>query len=205
MLESERLTPEEGEETEEEIPQETEPELGDIEPKERQSKLAKLQEEAEYDRRMKRLEFETRKLKEENEAMRKELGGEYKAPSQVQEAYDYNPYSEKIKEMESMERMNEVKDFVRDNPDYKHLAPALDKFANHPAYERIPVDFIAKALNYDTAKKSILNQDSEARKKAQMSQTGGSPITKKEKTEIDYASMSHEEFEKQLAKVKRGN
>ena len=180
---------------------------GDIqEPPERKSETEKYKEEMEQDKRMKRIEYQTRKLKEENENLKKQLGEDYKAPesSSTQGEPEGGDDSKVFDELDKKERQMEVKEFVKDNPEYEDLKPSLEKFIEHPAYKKVPVDFIAKALGSDRAEKIGAERAAKAQKQSQMSQVGGHPAKPKQNQPKDWLSTSNEEFEKELAKVKRG-
>jgi hypothetical protein len=83
------------------------------------------------------------------------------------------------------------------------LEKPLMKFVNHPAYQNVPVDFIAKALIADKAERLGAEKVLKSQKEAKMSQPGGHPFTPRESKPVDYSAMPKEEFEKKLAEVKR--
>jgi len=193
---------------------EPQPEV-DIDPSERPpSELDKYNQQLEAEKEKRRIEYKLRKLDEDNRKMRKQLEeGGFTPPQETARSsdsfYDESAPQEDTRdkkffeELEKKERFREVKDYVKDNPEYQVVGKSLEKFVNHPAYSKVPVDFIAKALSAEYAQRIGADKFAEAQKKAKMSQTGGHPFTPKEAQPKDYLSMPNEDFEKELAKIKR--
>lgn len=170
------------------------------EPPERKSTVKDYKTELEREKQMNRLEYQMRKLKEENQKLAEQVGGDYRPPKFEEPEFTDNKIFE---DMDKKERAMEVKDYIRENPEYKDYSGVLEKFVNHDAYKNVPVDFIAKALSADRAQSLGAQKALQSQKKAQMSQVGGHPVKPKTDAEKNWLDASNEEFEKELAKVKR--
>lgn len=155
----------------------------------------------------KRFWYELRKINERIDKI--EAGGfsetdldEEKRSLRASEEVD-EKFSSFLEELDKRERQKEYKDFLRDNPDFSKYGKRLGKFAQHPAYQNIPIEFIAKALAFEDAEKIGAKKGKEAEEEARKTKTGGSPFKPSPKEFPDYWGMSKEEFEKETEKVKQ--
>lgn len=107
-----------------------------------------------------------------------------------------------LAEIDKKERTREVRDFFRDNPEFKEYSSKIERTALHPKFWDISVDFIAKGYAYDRAQKLGAEKSKQADDEATRSRIGGSSFKPKEHSEKDYWSMNDDEFEKEISKVK---
>lgn len=107
-----------------------------------------------------------------------------------------------LAEIDKKERMREVKDFFRDNPEFKEYSAKIEKTALHPKFWDISVDFIAKGYAYDQAQKLGVEKSKQADDEAVKAKTGGSSFKPLEQSEKDYWELSDSEFEKEVNKAK---
>ena len=108
-----------------------------------------------------------------------------------------------VGEMDKRERKAELRNFLGGNPNFKKYEKKLEKFSEHPAYQNIPVNFIAKALAFEDAQKIGALKGKEADEEAERAKIGGSPFKPSGKAFPDYTGMPKEEFEKEVEKAKR--
>ncbi len=177
------------------------------EPPVRKSEVESYKTKAEEDKRMKRIEYNMRKMKEENQKLKEQLGGDY--PKTVEPTYSDLPQEDEtdyklFEEMDKKERAMEMSSFLKENPEYQEVKGSLEKFIDHPVYKNVPVDFIAKAISADKAQKMGAAKVLQSQKKAKMSQVGGHPV-KQTTSEKDWLNASKEDFEAEMAKVKKGH
>lgn len=102
-----------------------------------------------------------------------------------------------LSEMEKRDRDREVKDFVRDNPNFAKYQDKIQKSSMLPEMRNINVDFIAKAYAFEDAEKLGAEKRSQADNEAQSYAMGGNPVRPSKGGE-DYNSMSDEEFDKKV-------
>jgi len=108
-----------------------------------------------------------------------------------------------VGEMDKRERKAELRNFLSGNSDFKKYGKKLEKFSEHPAYQNIPIDFIARALAFEDAQKIGAQKGKEAEEEAERTKIGGSPFKPSEKAFPDYTGMSKEEFEREVEKAKQ--
>jgi len=108
-----------------------------------------------------------------------------------------------VGEMDKRERQREFRDFLKGNPEFGKYGKKLERFINHPAYQNVPIDFIARALAFDEAQKIGAEKGKEADLEAGKTKIGGSPFKPSEKAFPDYEGMTKEEFEKEMERAKR--
>lgn len=157
----------------------------------------------------KRFWYELRKINERLDRIESgylgetELGEEKKRTFEPELSEVDEKFSAILGEIDKRERRAEIREFLRDNPDFKKYGPKLEKFAFHPAYSNVPIDFVAKALAFEEAEKIGAKKGKEADLEAEKTKIGGSPFKPSEKEFPDYEGMSKEEFEKEVAKAKK--
>lgn len=96
----------------------------------------------------------------------------------------------------------EVKEFVEANPQFKGHENKIKSYANHEAYSRLPIEQVA----YAAVGKSLLKVGADAARTADVeaaeSATGGGANRNVEGSGKDYANMSDEDMEIEIAKAK---
>jgi len=108
-----------------------------------------------------------------------------------------------LEEIDRKERVREIKDFLKENPDFKPYGSKIEKTALHPKFWDVSVDFIAKGFAYGDAEKFGAQKGKQADEEAAKSKIGGFSVRPSPKSEKDYWAMSTEEFEQERAKAKR--
>ena len=111
------------------------------------------------------------------------------------------PLAERISESH-VER--EVDDYIRVNPDSAAHRAKLIRYAKHPAYSQVPIEFIAKGLDSDNAEKRGAEQERNAKTRSDGSRVGGSSVRQTGGAYPDFRSMSPKEFKEYSGKVRRG-
>ena len=107
-----------------------------------------------------------------------------------------------LSELKEKERRIDVKNFIREHPEFSKYQEKIEKTALHPAYEYVPIDFIAQGFAYKDAEKVGAQKKVEAEAEANSSKTGGSPIIPLT-TKKNVWDLSKEEFEKLSDKIRR--
>jgi len=165
------------------------------------------QEDSDTSKEEKRFWYELRQLNKRFDHLEQKLSPEFETGETIEEKPPASKEIEEkaaavLSELKERERKIDIKNFIREHPEFSKYKEKIEKTALHPAYEYVPVDFIAQGFAYgDTAK--VASQKSEqAKAEAENSKTGGNPIipltTKKKVWEL-----SKKEFEKLSDKVRR--
>ncbi len=150
--------------------------------------------------------YELRQLRKDFESMRRkdEFGEELdKQPpvySDVEQVVEKRN-AELLSKIEEKERIREVKDFLRDNPNFSKWASKIEKAALHPQMSNLEIGFIARGYAYEAAEKIGAEKSKKADDEASRSAIGGNP--NKKSSDTDYQSMSDDEFEKEILKAKK--
>ena len=180
--------PSEEEISEEETPKETPKEVS----KEEEEPPVRIpKEQAAED---KRLGYKVRMLEKEI----KDLKGDEYGEEVSKESVDAlrTEFSQKFAEIEDKrESEGMLQSFLDQYPDYKKYSTKIRKFMNHPAYQQVPVGFIADGIAGQDIAKENKEAKNEADERAKETKTGGSSYRKPPTGKVpDVWGMSKEEF-----------
>lgn len=159
---------------------------------------------------LRQLSKEVKSLKNSPYGEYKDEGEEYHKPQEQTPAYDEvlgsidKRNAAVLAEIDRKERIREVRDFFRDNPEFKDYSAKIEKTALHPKFWDISVDFIAKGYAYDQAQKVGAERSKQADDEAVKSKIGGSPFKPADANTKDYWDMNDDEFEQEINKTKSG-
>lgn len=143
---------------------------------------------------------------EEHEEEDDEFGDEELTP-EAQKAIEKEvgrvtaPLAERVSESQ-VER--EVDDYIRGNPASSAHRAKLIRYAKHPAYRQVPIEFIAKGLDAENAEKRGAEKERSAKTRSDGSRTGGSSVRQTGGAYPDFRSMSPKEFKEYSEKIRRG-
>lgn len=102
----------------------------------------------------------------------------------------------------------EVNQIVSQNEAMKPLEADIRKYATNPAYEQVPVDFIAKALAFDAINRELTElkngQGGNGVRSAAPAGRPGSTVRTSGGGKKDWGSMNNDEFDTYVNKVRNG-
>ena len=186
--------PKEGEEEEEE--EEILPKLGEAEePKTRFTQ--KEEEKKEQTPQEKREGFLFRKLEKIEKALGIEGEAEPAEPKteDIERVID-SKIEEKVSRIEKSQSSEMLlQDFLAQYPDYKPYSSKIRKHMNHPAYENVPIGFIADGIVGQDLQAMGAKKSKEAEEEAEETKGGGSSRRATPGKKIDVWKMSKKEFQ----------
>ena len=198
--EGEIFEPSEEEASEEETPKETPKEA----PKDTPKEVFKKEEEEppvripkEQSTEDKRLGYKVRMLEKEIKNLKSSGYDEYGEEVPRDSVDDLRAeFNQKFAEIED-KRESEVilQSFLDQYPDYKKYSTKIRKYMNHPAYQQVPIGFIADGIAGQDIARENKKAENEADERAKETKTGGSSYRKTPTGKVpDIWGMSKEEF-----------
>ena len=165
----------------------------EIQPEEEQAEEEK---EEEFD-----LDPETREKEKEEEPEKKEDTETYPDDEELISKVTSKKIGPLEKKLDHLATVSEVDAFIQSKPEYSKYRATMIKHAEHPAYSKIPVSFIANALAAKDQQKIGAAKERAAQKKVDETRGAGKGVRDVSPGETDWRKVSNDAFEKKRAEV----